>query len=652
MNNHLIACLKSLAFIIICNFIFIDCARAQSELMPYGNLNGIRIKGQLMPFTSNITVAGKDLDHANFTAKERQRPKFKREGNIQTVNTAIDNIDLTETVEDLSSGSIRINIKCVSKKDTVLKGVFLNVTLPGNLYAAGADQTRQVNARKLPPIPAGEERDYRDGYIRHIIFYTPSNSFKISAASPTLMIKKGSANKDIRLYFPLQTGMLKKGQIYENTYTIQVTGRINTAPATMVLDTLTKGREFAGFGGNFRLQNPKTDPQVIDYCLQNMRVAWGRVEMPWKNWHPVLENDPTANAEQGKLDEHVRQSMEMAQRLAKMNMPVILTAWAPPAWAVVGELRYGPTPQGVWGNPLNKERMPEIYKSITDYILYLKKHYGFEVKYFSFNESDLGINIRQTGEEHDELIKGLGAYFVSKGLGTKLLLGDNSDATTYKFIYPAMNDPEARPYIGAVSFHSWRGWDTPTLEQWAEAAKQLNLPLLVGEGSIDAAAWAYPPYFEEQSYALEEINLYTRLLSICQPLSILQWQLTADYSPLTGGGVFGIEGPLTPTQRFWNLKQLASTPEGVYNMPLTIDRSEISCAALGNVNNKTYTIHMVNNSAARKVTIKGLPASVKRFKLITTDKTHNMQQLSAVTVKNHEANFTLNERCFVTLVSE
>jgi hypothetical protein len=61
---------------------------------------------------------------------------------------------------------------------------------------------------------------------------------------------------------------------------------------------------------------------------------------------------------------------------------------------------------------------------------------------------------------------------------------------------------------------------------------------------------------------------------------------------------------------------------------------------------------MVNNSAARKVTIKGLPASVKRFKLITTDKTHNMQQLSAVTVKNHEANFTLNERCFVTLVSE
>ncbi|RYE53741.1 MAG: hypothetical protein EOP48_13750, partial [Sphingobacteriales bacterium] len=74
----------------------------------------------------------------------------------------------------------------------------------------------------------------------------------------------------------------------------------------------------------------------------------------------------------------------------------------------------------------NPTALLEIYKSITDYILYLKAHYGVEVSMFSFNESDLGINIRQTGEEHAQLIKGLGAYFASKGLKTKLLLGDNS----------------------------------------------------------------------------------------------------------------------------------------------------------------------------------------------------------------------------------
>ena len=96
----------------------------------------------------------------------------------------------------------------------------------------------------------------------------------------------------------------------------------------------------------------------------------------------------------------------------------------------------------------------------------------------------------------------------------------------------------------------------------------MNLPLIVGEGSIDAAAWAYPAIFLEQTYAMEEINLYIRLMSICQPLSILQWQLTSDYSPLTGGGIFGKEGPLEPTQRFWNLKQLASTPEGLNYFPV------------------------------------------------------------------------------------
>jgi hypothetical protein len=37
-----------------------------------------------------------------------------------------------------------------------------------------------------------------------------------------------------------------------------------------------------------------------------------------------------------------------------------------------------------------------------------------------------------------------------------------------------------------------------------------------------------------------------------------EWQLTTDYSVLTGIGIYGEDGPLRPTQRFWNLKQLGS----------------------------------------------------------------------------------------------
>lgn len=461
----------------------------------------------------------------------------------------------------------------------------------------------------------------------------------------------GLVGRGIRMYFPIKRGFFKKGEVYEKTFLLSANGPIDRTAAVMEMDTTKQGRLFAGFGGNFRLQNPKTDPEVIDYCLKNMRVAWGRVEMPWRMWQPEMEADPIATANQGELNAHVKASMAMAQRLSKMNIPVILTAWAPPAWAVVGTPRFAPE-NGVWGNPLNYEYFNQIYKSITDYILYLKDHYGVEVKYFSFNESDLGINIRQTGEEHDQLIKGLGAYFETKGLKTKLLLGDNSDATTYKFIYPAMNDPEARPYIGAVSFHSWRGWDTSILEHWYEASKQLNLPLIVGEGSIDAAAWGYPAYFQEESYALEEINLYIRLLAICQPLSILQWQLTADYSPLTGGGVFGTDGPLRPTQRFWNLKQLASTPKDVFNFPITVNRADISCAVLGNPSKHIYAIHIVNSGAARTVIIKGLPASVKSLRVFVTDKKQAMKEMSVAKVNDHQLVFKLPKRCYTTLVNE
>ena len=229
--------------------------------------------------------------------------------------------------------------------------------------------------------------------------------------------------------------------------------------------------------------------------------------MPGEGWNfhgdfgSRKNDDPVMAAKEGKLNPRVQQAMEMAARLNKMGIPIILSGWFPPQWAVVGNLNFRPAPGGVWGNQLDTANMDAIYKSITDYILYLKNNYGAEVALFSFNESDLGINVRQTGQEHAALIKGLGAYFKSKGLTTKMLLGDNSDATTYEFIYPAMHDRDAIPYIGAISFHSWRGWEKETLEKWKAAADQLKVPLIVGEGSIDAAAWNYPAIFEEQTYA-------------------------------------------------------------------------------------------------------------------------------------------------------
>jgi hypothetical protein len=265
----------------------------------------------------------------------------------------------------------------------------------------------------------------------------------------------------------------------------------------------------------------------------------------------------------------------------------------------------------------------------------------------------LGINVRQTAEQHAAFIKGFGAYLKSKGLATKLLLGDTADANGFEFVHAALEDPETWPYIGAVSFHSWRGWEKSTLLEWYQAADRLNVPLIVGEGSIDAGAWRYPNIFGEQHYALDEIKLYVRMLAICQPQAILQWQLTSDYSPLTGGGLYGNDSiPLQATQRFWNLKQLSDTPAGLYALPLTSTDDELFVAALGDAKQKKYAFHMVNEGSEREVLLTGLPESLKRLRLYVTSQTKGMERGEQLEVKAGETRFRIAAASFVSLMSE
>ena len=593
----------------------------QAELQPWGSLSGIRVEGQLMPLGTDIRVLGKAGEVMRVTAKERQRPHYIRQGNTQIVQTNLDSLYIIETVQDEDQGRAKINVTLMAKADIDMGGAWFSIGLPADASVNTGDRTIGLSG------PGGQ-------YKWLLIMDKPLQTITTMG----------------RLNIPIRQGVMHTGEFAHFQLSVSVSGQTDHEPLHLSLNTAVEGRPFDGFGGNFRLQNAAMDPQVIDYCLTNMRVAWARVEMPWMLWQPVKDSNPIDSARAGRLHSRVKAAMEMAQRLSKMGVPLILSAWFPPRWAIVGPPA-GPRPGGAWGNPLNQDSMSLIYKSIADYIEYLREGYGVEIKLFSFNESDLGINVRQTGEEHDALIKGLGAYMAARGLTTKMLLGDNSDATTWRFIGPAMADPGARPYIGAISFHSWRGWDRETLEHWAAAAQKMDLPLIVGEGSIDAAAWNYPAIFSEPTYAMEEIDLYIRLLAICQPVSILQWQLTSDYSPLVGGGLFGNKAPLAPTQRFWNLKQLSSTPAGAKAMSITSDRAAVTCAALGDNVKKLYSIHLVNNGASRATVLKGLPADLKSLRVFVTDKQRGMKELDPVAVSDGEAHFTLDAWSYTELLS-
>jgi len=641
--------------------VFTASLLGQVEVMPWGNVTGIRVEGQLADLETCIALAKPGWEEVLETAKEVQQPRYSREGSKHIITTKIETVSFQEIVEDRAPGSATISLQLTAEADTSMAGAYLGIMIPQSLTSEGKLQLIKPRQAAEIEIPlANISTRVQDQPIRFaaagVRFVSPDRRWEIKFDDATEMtIRKAppeASSTEPRLYVALSEGNVVAGQTATKSLSIRTSGRIDRSPARLVLDVSRPGNLFQGMGGNFRIQNPRVDPAVIQYNLENMRVAWGRVEMPWRFWHPNEEDDPIRNAETNGLDRRVQAAMEMARTLARRKIPVIVSAWSAPAWAIDGTFSFRPQPGMLRGNPLKADKTQKIYESIGAYLVYLKRVYGVEAAMFSFNESDLGINVRQTGEEHAALIKGLGAYLAKCGLATKMLLGDNSDATTTEFILPAMHDPEARPYIGAVSFHSWRGWSDELLKFWGEAARRLNVPLLVGEGSTDAAAWSYPQVFKEPWFAMQEITLYTRICAISQPLSILQWQLTADYSILAGGGVFREEGPLRPTRRFWHLKQLASTGEDSFALPIHCERPDITCAAFGNIAEGIYTIHVVNNGPSRAVTLEGLPSSVKSLKVYVTDDQRGMEEKAGVKVKDGKIELTLDPVSFTTIFAE
>ncbi|SMO51079.1 hypothetical protein [Gracilimonas mengyeensis] len=621
--------------------------QAQAEVMAWGNLNGIRVEGQLMEFKATLCTPTPDWSEVRHTAKERHYTDYEREGERQIITPRLDSLFFTETVRDLSKGKAEVKVKVASRADTVIGGAFFCLQFPEDKIAEGGS----IEIEGSEALSFNDETE-AEGNEVSVSFADMDVSIR-AEQSTQIYLKKEAKAEPARIYFALIDGNASDGQTASNTFTLEASGEIYREPVSLQLDASEPGREFIGMGGNFRLQNERVDPKVIDYNLENMRVAYGRVEMPWWFWHAEEDQDPIAQAEAGNIHPRVEAAMTMAQRLHNMGMPVSLGTWFAPEWAIVGERRRGPGPNGERGNLLNQNKIQKIYQSIGDYIWYLKKEYGVEAAAFSFNESDLGIDVRQMPQQHRQFIKGLGEHLAERGLMTKLYLGDTADANGYAFTYPAKNDPSAHKYISAVSFHSWRGWADETLQQWRDISEELNIPVIVGEGSTDAAAWRYNDIFDEATFAMHEINLYLRILSITQAKTILQWQLTSDYSLLKGGGVFGNnEEELQPMQRFWNLKQLASTPKNSFHLPIEDDSETITAAAFGDLSNQKYAVHVVNNGAEREATIHGLPDGVTKLHVYVTDQNRSMERLQTVSVKDGSTTFTAGAWSFTSLFSD
>lgn len=582
-----------------------------AEVMAWSNITGVRMDGELIDFESALCV-GEPGRRMEKTGRERQQNvKYRREGQTQIVDIPLHGAHFHQEVTDMDGQKVRIRLRAEAD-ETLQEGAYFSMTFTPKYYGEAKFKT----SGKRVTVTA-QERQLTMTFDRKV--------------TTTLRQEQGNHVLYVTLLPTLQ-----QGATAELEATLTVGGTVHDEPAHISLDISRPGSRFTGLGGNFRIQNSQKDPAVIDYCLANMRVAMGRVEFPWASWDRG-----------GKDDRHVQESALIARRLKSIGMPVVVSCWFPPQWALEPGSRRGRG--GVAALRLDATKQEQIYESMISYLQFLKDDYGVEADYFSFNESDIGIDVKHTAQEHCDFIKTFGAALAAHHLPTKMLLGDNSDATTLDFLKPALEDKDAHKYIGAVSFHSWRGCDDETLRRWREAARSINVPLIVGEGSTDAAAWRYPAIFKESTFALYEINLYTRLCAICQPLSILQWQLTSDYSLLQGDGLLGDNGPLRPTQRFYNLQQLALTPADAFAVPMTVDKESVNTAAFYNAARDKGALHIVNNGAACRAEIKGLPPTTERAQIYVTNASLWAEQ-GAVVIEKGTATIEMPAESFVTLL--
>ncbi len=288
-----------------------------------------------------------------------------------------------------------------------------------------------------------------------------------------------------------------------------------------------------------------------------------------------------------------------------------------------------------------------MLESVGSYLIYAKKKYGAEPDLFSFNEANIGVYVLFEPEEHRDAIKSFGAYFKKLGLKTKMLLADATGPDgTYTYALPAANDPEALQYCGAVAFHSWGGTTPERYRLWGEVAEWVNLPLLVAEAGVDAAAHQGRRY-DSFHYGLREVKQYQDLLEYARPQGIIFWEYTNDYG-LAKVSREGEQELVEPTPRYHFMRHWANlTPRNSDNLTTTSSHEKVRVTAFRGA--EGFTVHIANLGPARELALEGLPAG--SYRQVVTSALDGFAEKTRVVAGADTTRLALPGKALITLTT-
>jgi hypothetical protein len=112
---------------------FVTPARAQAIVAAWGNVEGIRVHGEVVPFETSLCLGDSTGTVRVRTAKERQTPRFARTGSTRRITTRLGAYSIEETVEDVRPGEVKADVALTADSATTERA-YLCVDVPRGYY--------------------------------------------------------------------------------------------------------------------------------------------------------------------------------------------------------------------------------------------------------------------------------------------------------------------------------------------------------------------------------------------------------------------------------------------------------------------------------------------------------------------------------------
>jgi len=156
--------------------------------------------------------------------------------------------------------------------------------------------------------------------------------------------------------------------------------------------------------------------------------------------------------------------------------------FTPPArWKTSGQLTHG--------GALRHEHYRDYADYLADFIDYHRKAVRTEIDLLSL-QNEPGISAPWasciwTGSELRDFLKVLGSTLRARGLKTQLMLSEGTSWTgAWDHLAPALQDREARDFLGTIASHSYGPLEDNARKDFAAASDKSGLPVWMSEMSL------------------------------------------------------------------------------------------------------------------------------------------------------------------------